>query len=64
MEKKPNGRCAKIILLSLKKVDARKEIFFFILSNCHGNAFFMEEFKWKILTNRNFADFGRKTLCI
>ena len=28
MEKKSNGRCAKIILLSLKKVDARKEIFF------------------------------------
>ena len=28
MEKKSNGRCAKMILISLKKVDAQKEIFF------------------------------------
>ena len=25
---------------------------------------FMKEFKWKIFTNRNFADFAMKTLCI
>ena len=38
--------------------------FFKILSNCHGNAFFMREFKWKIFANCNFAYFKMKTLCI
>ena len=38
--------------------------FVLILSNCHGNAIFMKESKWKIFTNRNFADSVMKTFYI
>ena len=47
--KRFNAECAKIILFSLKK-KSMPEKEFLILSNCHGNDFFMKEFTWKIFT--------------
>ena len=47
--KKFIARYAKIILLSLKKVDARKGIFFLFYPIVVETLFY-ERFKWKILT--------------
>ena len=59
MEKKSNARCAKIILFLGKKSMREKE-FSVNLIKLSWKRFFMKEFKWKIFTNRNFADFAIK----
>ena len=61
--KKSNARCAKIILFWGKKSMREKEFSVYLIK-LSWKRFFMKEFKWKIFTNRNFADFAIKTLCI
>ena len=48
--KKLNARCAKIILYLFYQLSWKR--------------FAMKEFKWKVFTNCNFADFAMKTWCI
>ena len=61
--KKSNARCAKTILFWGKKSMRGKEFSVYLI-NLSWKRFFMKEFQWKIFTNRNFADFAIKLLCI
>ena len=45
-----------------KSVNAREAIFFSFYQIVMETLLFMKEFKWKIFTNRNYADFAMKTL--
>ena len=39
----------------------REKEFYFYFIKLSWKRFFMKEFKWKIFTTRNFADFAMKT---
>ena len=45
-----------------KKRRCAKKNFLFILSNCHGNAFFMKEFKWEIFYESHFHRFRHENI--